>query len=133
MEFRWDRQSPTDTLVAQGQLSASKALPSDEFSVRWTGQLLPPVSGKYELVVGANDGFRLWLDGKLVSEDWQPNPRVSSKSTFVELQAGRPANIRLEYFEDIRDAEVRLAWRLPGCRPPFEEALEAAKAADVVI
>jgi beta-glucosidase len=31
------------------------------------------------------------------------------------------------------DAEVRLAWRLPGARPPFEEALEAARRADVVV
>jgi beta-glucosidase len=131
--FRWDRQAPTDTLVAQGQLAKEKALPTDNFSVRWTGQLLPPVSGQYELVVGANDGFRLRLDGKPISEDWQLNPRVSSKTAMVELTAGKPVDITLEYFEDIRDAEVRLAWRLPGSKPPLEEALDAAKAADVVI
>ncbi len=131
--FRWDRQAPTDTLVAQGQLAKEKGLPTDNFSVRWTGQLLPPVSGKYELVVGANDGFRLRLDGKTTSEDWQLNPRVSSKSAMVDLTAGKPVDIKLEYFEDIRDAEVRLAWRLPGSKPPFEEALDAAKAADVVV
>lgn len=131
--FRWDRQSPTDTLVAQGQLAADKGLPTDDFSVRWTGQLVPPVSGRYELVVGANDGFRLWIDGKAVSEDWQLNPRVSSKSVTVELSAGKPVDIRLEYFEDIRDAEIRLAWRLPGAKPPFEEAIEAANASDIVV
>src|SRR5204863_2658637 len=38
-----------------------------------------------------------------------------------------------EYFEEDRDAEVRLAWRLPGAKPPLEEALEAAKAADVIV
>src|SRR5690606_39298875 len=30
-------------------------------------------------------------------------------------------------------AEVRLGWRLPAAKPPFEEALDAARAADVVI
>jgi beta-glucosidase len=131
--FRWDRQSPTDTLVMQGQLAKERGLPADDFSVRWSGQLLPPVSGPYELVVGANDGFRLVVDGKTLSEDWQLNPRVSSKTATVELTAGKPVDLKLEFFEDIRDAEVRLAWRLPGAKPPLEEALAAAKAADVVV
>ncbi len=131
--FRWDRGAPTDDLVAQGQLSQERGLSGDDFSVRWTGQLLPPVSGRYELSVGANDGFRLFLDGRMVLESWDLNPRVQSKSAFVDLEAGKAYDIRLEYFEDIRDAEVRLAWRLPGAKPPFEEALDAARAADVVV
>ena len=131
--FRWDRGAPTDALVAQGRLPAGNALSDDDFAVRWTGQLLPPVSGRYELVVSADDGFRLWIDGRLVSDDWQSHPRISSKSAFVELERGRAYDVRLEYFEDIRDAEVRLGWRLPGTKPPFDEALEDARAADVVV
>jgi beta-glucosidase len=75
----------------------------------------------------------LFIDGKLVIDNWQINPRMQSRSAFVDLQAGRAYDIRLEYFENIRDAEVRLAWRLPGAKPPFDEALDAAKAADVVV
>jgi len=131
--FRWDRGAPTDDLVAQGQLSGDKALGGDNFSVRWTGQLLPPVSGKYELSVSANDGFRLFIDGKPVDESWELAPRLQSKSAFINLQAGKAYDIKLEYFEDIRDAEVRLSWRRPSAKPPFEEAVDAARAADAVI
>ena len=131
--FRWDRGSPTDDLVAQGQLPPDKALPNDNFCIRWTGQLLPPVSGRYEIVVGADDGFRLFVDGREVIDNWHINSRMESKSTFLDLQAGQAYEIKLEYFEDIRDAEVRLGWRLPGAKPPFDEALDAAKAADVVV
>jgi beta-glucosidase len=133
VSFRWDRGSPTDDLVAQGQLPADKALPSDNFCIRWTGQLLPPASGRYEIAVGADDGFRLFIDGKQIIDNWQINSRMQSKSAFVDLQAGRAYDIKLEYFDNIRDAEVRLSWRLPGAKPPFEEALDAAKAADVVV
>jgi beta-glucosidase len=131
--FRWDRGAPTDTMVAQGELTPDTALGSDDYSIRWSGQLLPPKSGKYELVVGANDGARLFIDDKPVVDAWQPNQRVTSTSAFIDLEGGRAYNIRLEYFEADRDAEVRLAWQLPDSKPPFEEALDLAKAADVVV
>jgi len=131
--FRWDRAAPTDDLVARGELSQAQALSGDEFSVRWTGQLLPPVTGKYELVIGANDGFRLFIDGRELIDGWQLNERVRSVSAPIELQAGKAYDLRLEFFEEIRDAEIRLGWRRPGARPPAEEALAAARAAEVVI
>lgn len=131
--FRWDRGTPTDSLVARGELAASAGLSSDHFSVRWSGQLLPPVDGLYELNVSANDGVRLKINGETLIESWQLAERLQSHGAQVELQGGKSYDIVLEYFEDIRDAEVRLAWRLPGAGTPFDEALEAAKKADVII
>jgi beta-glucosidase len=131
--FRWDRGAPTDDLVARGELPSAQALAGDDFSARWTGQLIAPASGRYELVVGANDGFRLFVDGRPLIDGWQPNERVRSVSAAIDLVAGRAYDLRLEFFEDIRDAEIRLGWRRPGAKPPAEEALDAARAADVVI
>lgn len=131
--FRWDRGAPTDDLAARGELSSAQALKGDDFSVRWTGELLPPTSGQYELVVGANDGVRLYVDDKLLLNGWDLNERVRSHSVNVTLEAGRAYRIKLEYFEDVRDAEVRLGWRRPGAKPPFEEALDAVRAADAVV
>jgi beta-glucosidase len=131
--FRWDRSAPTDDLVARGELAQSLALSGDEFSVRWTGQLLAPSTGRYEIVIGANDGFRLYVDGREVANGWQLNERVRSVSVPLELQAGRAYDLRLEYFEDIRDAEIRMGWRRPGAKAPLEEALDAARAADVIV
>jgi len=131
--FRWDRGAPTDDLAARGELSSAQALKGDDFSVRWSGQLLPPTSGKYELVVGANDGVRLYLDQRLLVDGWEQNERVRSHSVHVDLEAGRAYALRLEYFEDIRDAEVRLGWRRPGAKEPFEEALDAARVADAIV
>jgi beta-glucosidase len=132
ISFRWDRGGPIDDLIARGEYPAD-AIGSDYFSVRWTGQLIPPVSGRYEISVGANDGFRLFIDGKRILESWELTPRVASKSAVINLEAGKAYDLRLEYFDDIRDAEVRLGWRLPGAKPPLEEALAAARAADVVV
>jgi beta-glucosidase len=131
--FRWDRGSPTADMLARGEIPAERALPDEGFSVRWTGQLLPPVSGRYELSVTADDGFRLDIDGQRVMDEWTTTPRARARSVSLELEAGRVYDVRLEYFEAVRDAEVRLAWQPPGVKPPFEEALEAARASDVIV
>jgi len=131
--FRWDRGSPTDDLVARGEAGPDQAVPNDGFGVRWSGQLLPPVSGDYRIEVAANDGFRLSLDGETLLDRWEDADRLRADSVRVELEGGRAYDLVLEYYENDRDAGVRLAWDLPGARPPFEEALEAARGSDVVV
>ncbi|MDG2524281.1 glycoside hydrolase family 3 C-terminal domain-containing protein [Stenotrophomonas sp. HITSZ_GD] len=131
--FRWDRGAPTDDAVARGELSREKALASDDFSVRWTGQLLPPRDGVYDLSVTADDGFRLYLDGKLLLDRWKNSDRAQAQHASVALRSGQAYDLRLEYYDHERDAAVRLAWRLPGGAPPLEEALQAAREADAVI
>jgi beta-glucosidase len=133
VEFKWYRGSPTSDLVARGEVPADRAMANDDFSVRWTGQLVPPTSGDYELTVTGDDGFRLWVDGKAVIDEWTTTSRARARSVGVRLASGRPASLRLEYFEAERDAEIRLSWKLPGATPPFEEALDAARAADAIV
>jgi beta-glucosidase len=133
VDFRWDRGAPTDEPVARGELAASRAVEADDFSVRWTGVLVPPTSGEYELVVTANDGARLFLDGQKVLEDWTETSVARAVVARVRLEAGREHALKLEYFEHQRDAEVRLAWRPPSRETPFDAAVSAARAADVVV
>ena len=131
--FRWDRGAPTDELVVRGELPAERALGGDAFSIRWTGVLVPPASGEYELTVTANDGVRLLLDGKKVLEDWAQTSVARAVSARFPLEAGHEHALTLEYFEDVRDAEVRLGWTPPATGTPFEEAVRAAREADVVV
>ena len=81
----------------------------------------------------ANDGARLFVDDQKVLEAWSESSVARAVSGKVRLEAGRPHELRLEYYEDIRDAEVRLGWKLPGAGTPFDEAVAAAQAADVVV
>ncbi len=131
--FRWDRGSPTDDSVARGELTPDHAIPNDNFSVRWTGLLIAPATGGYEFNLSANDGARLYINDQLIIDNWETNPRLSSKSARVDLQKDKTYKIRIEYFEADRDAEVRLGWLLPGSKPAFEEALDAAHHADVIV
>lgn len=131
--FRWDRGSPTDNLLARGEAAPGQGIPNDRFSIRWSGQLLPPVSGRYRLEVAGDDGYRLYLDGKRVIDHWVNSDRLHAEGIELDLQAGRAYELKLEYYDDQRDAGVRLGWRMPGAKAPFDEALDAARDADVVV
>ncbi len=72
-----------------------------------------PESGEYEIGVEGDDGFRLWLDGKLVVEDWQARPRLY-KGAPRTLAKGQKVPVKIEYFQGTRDRMLRLAWRTPG-------------------
>jgi beta-glucosidase len=133
VDFRWYRGSPTEDALARGELGREQALGNDDYSVRWTGQLVPPVSGTYEISVSGDDGYRLYLDGQVVIEDWTEGRRTLATRKSIPLEQGRAYDIRLEYFELNRDAEIHLGWMRPGAKEPLVEAQDAAAAADVIV
>ena len=81
----------------------------DSFSARWTGSLVPLESGTYTLAMETDDGVRLWVDGKLVIDDWHGH-FVTRNEAVVAPQAGVPAEIRVDYFELDLGASARLLW-----------------------
>jgi beta-glucosidase len=133
IDFRWDRGSPTDSLVARGELKKENALPNDQYSVRWTGKIIAPLSGEYEFNVSGNDGVRLLIDNQPIVDAWDLTDRLASHSAKLHMDAGKTYDIKLEYFDDTRDAEIRLSWKLPGAKTLHEEAMDAAKKSEVII
>jgi len=54
---------------------------------------------------------RLWVNGELIIDDWNPHPPEEHQgTTTVPLVAGRQYTITLAYFEDLSTAEVQLEW-----------------------
>jgi beta-glucosidase len=103
----------------------------DKFAARWSGYLLPPVSGVFRLGVSGFSEYRLYLEGERIAEfNHIHHPMLRSKD--VKLQAGRLYHIRLDYANRGLDPQVRLMWSIPG-QDYLAEALEAAREADVVV
>jgi beta-glucosidase len=103
----------------------------DNFSVRWTGYLAPPETGKYQLGAIGMNAYEITLDGKpLVSANnvHESNYRYED----VELQAGKLYPIRVDFHEKVNDADMRLVWAPPG-RKLEDAALEAAGKADAIV
>lgn len=117
-----------------GAMSPGPGISEDNFSVRWTGKLQAPESGKYQLGIAGNGGMRLVVDGQTIIEELN-NRRTRSINKEMSLEAGRPYDIRLEYFENGNQyAAVKLNWAAPsGDRLWQKDALEKSRQADAVV
>lgn len=104
-------------------------MPTNKLSARWTGKLVSPVSGRMKLGVNADDGVRVWLDGKLILDQWKPG--IHNQMVDVDLKEGQSYDFKMEYNDVGGDAYARLVWQDPRQNP--EAAIEAAKSADAVI
>jgi alpha-D-xyloside xylohydrolase len=85
----------------------------ERFSARWTGQLVASESGEHEIGLEGDDGFRLWLDDRLVVEDWN-NGGPRFRGHRVSLQEGQTLKLRIEFYQDTHGRLLRLAWRTPS-------------------
>jgi beta-glucosidase len=117
VDFEWNNVSP------------APGVPAQNYSVRWCGNLVPPVDGDYRLGVDTDGGSRLFLDGKKIIDDWAPHG-ARAMTTLVHLQAGHSYPIRMEYFHHYWESTARLLWLPPNLT---QEAVAAARSADVVI
>lgn len=124
INFDWSRGRP------------SPEINEDGFSVRWTGKFVPPESGQYQLGAMADDGVRFYLDGKLLVDAWGGNQASQIRTVMkeVELEAGHTYDVRMEYFEDIRNAIAKFFWSFPNfSERTTADAVNTAKQADAVV
>jgi hypothetical protein len=96
--------------VDWGQGSPDNAIPVNNFSARWTGKIGPmPRTTDYTFAVSSDDGARLWIDGKLVLDQWKPQDSVLNVAK-IHLEAGKIYDLRMEYFEEGGGANAHLLW-----------------------
>jgi alpha-D-xyloside xylohydrolase len=85
----------------------------ENFSGRWEGTITAPEDGEYEIGVEMDDGARLWLDGKLVVEDWD-QAAARWRSAKVTLKKDQKVAIKLDYYQGGGERYLRLGWRTPS-------------------
>jgi beta-glucosidase len=121
IDFDWDRVAPASGISAH------------RYAVRWTGELVPPAPGQYQLDMAidrcfdctGHDSYRLYIDGRLIADGSAPARPLTFEDTSSHA-------LRIELLHDSADGGVHLEWRPPGAAL-LAEALTIAKRADVIV
>ncbi|MCO5997028.1 glycoside hydrolase family 3 C-terminal domain-containing protein [Actinoallomurus rhizosphaericola] len=124
----------TDIDFDWGSGSPATGIPADGFSARWTGTLTAPATGAYTFSATSDDGSRVYLDDKLIADNWSDHGVRTVKSTPVQLTAGERHTLRVEYYENSGNASVSVGWSSPNLPDPqIQAAVTAAKSADAAV
>ena len=134
VDFVW-QAGPTIYLTDNEQKEKSKiidkAISDDYFSARWSGTVTPPKAGYYDFVTQCDDGLRLYINDKLIIDQWYSHDKEFRYGT-IKLEAGKPYKIKVEYYEEIGGAAIRLGWYYHDPKL-IEEAVALAKKSDAVV
>ena len=119
INFKWDNGTPDPRLK------------DDNFSVRWTGYLIPQKTGKYQISGLGKPAIKIMHDGKEVSNVVNRDNPVMDPYT-VDMKAGEKYQLTAEYKNYYGDATAKLVWCMPDSEME-KRAIQSAEKSDVVI
>jgi len=121
IDFNWGTGAPNIDV---------KNFPADAFSVRWTGVIRADHNTVYTFVAKGDDGYRLWVNDKLVIDGWR-DQATTQQIGSIALEAGKDYAVKLEYYDHTGSAEIHLGWADNG--KSIEKAAQIAAAADAAV
>jgi RHS repeat-associated protein len=90
---------------------------NDYMIANYSGYLTIPVSGEYKIGGGSDDGLRIRLGGKEVTNSWSPHGYAETwPTTTIHFEAGQVVPISVDYFEATSVASAYLMWDGPAGR-----------------
>jgi hypothetical protein len=98
IDFQWGSGSPEPDVID-----------TDNFAVRWTGELEVPLTGRYTFMTTTDDGVLLWINGVEIAKAWRTQAAIEQGST-IDLVAGEFASIKMLYFATTGNAQADLSW-----------------------
>ncbi|MDQ2798775.1 MAG: glycoside hydrolase family 3 C-terminal domain-containing protein, partial [Armatimonadota bacterium] len=123
VNFMWEMRSPDPNI------------PSAGFRAQFIGRVIPPATGTYTLRVVAGGEAWLYVEaggGAPVAVVNQAEGRPSA-TAVVEMQKGKPFDLRIDYTRQPGDAALSLTWEPPSAPQSWATVDAAARKADTVI
>ncbi|QRK06358.1 hypothetical protein JQX13_40670 [Archangium violaceum] len=98
-----------DMSLSAGLEAPVDGIPADFFGVRFEGFVTPEYSETYTFRTSASGGVRLWVNGRLLVDDWFEHD-LEQHSGSIRLAADIPASVVVEFFDAMDLASLRLQW-----------------------
>ncbi|MCB0533082.1 MAG: glycoside hydrolase family 3 C-terminal domain-containing protein [Lewinellaceae bacterium] len=124
IQFQWTLFSPDPERITY-----------DFYAVRWTGQITATESGRFQIGIDGNDGYRLYLDGKLLIDNMVKRTRQTKLADF-QFEKGRAYDLQIEFYEPSGNAWFRLVWNVGvenRQRETIRQAAQLASRCDVAV
>ncbi|WP_276482888.1 PA14 domain-containing protein [Paraflavitalea pollutisoli] len=109
IDFNWKKDNPRNIELDPANKPALKGFPKDEYTIRWTGRLRAPQTGGFKIYTVNDDGGRIWINDTSVADNWIEGPK-NEAIAYLQLEAGKLYNIKIEYLELGGNANVQLRW-----------------------
>jgi len=81
---------------------------ADNFCIRWEGKLKVPFEDTYTFYTISDDGVKLWIDEKLIINNWTDHPPTDDQGDINLAKGGH--DIKLEFYENRVGAVIKLFW-----------------------
>ena len=114
-QYQFTRADPMVDFDWKAGESPSPRIPSgSDYTIRWTGKIQPKYSETYTFYATVDDGVRIWINHKLIIDDWTLHAATQFSNT-IPLQAGEQYLFKVEYLESAGGAAtVQLYWESPS-------------------
>ena len=95
-QTNWPEAAKAKTTAAtSGQNTAGNAVETQR--VEWSGEFTPSAAGLHRFQLYGSSHYRLYVNDRLVLDRWRQNWNPWFANADVDLPAGKPAKIRLEW------------------------------------
>jgi endoglucanase len=83
---------------------------TDNFSVRWEGEILAPVTGRYSFNTVSDDGVRLWIKDTNIVDNWTDHAETRDfGKTSLYMEANKKYTVTMEFYEKTGKGPIYLS------------------------
>lgn len=123
IDFHWTLYAPNEKLQA------------DHYSVRWTGELIAPESGEFQIGLEGNDGFRLYLNDQVLIDRWNKQSYHKDLVNY-SFKKGQKYALRVEFHETQGEGKIKLLWNATvktDWKKEIAKSVKIARHSDIAI